>query len=216
MTLVTPQIIQSGSNYHVQHGTDAGLYVEFEMRPVLNQEKTDEAGRPIYEDKEYITIRIAGDTKTVRVRPVRLTDDGSGVPTDDIRWPRQYQAFKLQQQQVMDGTPLTEWSLITKSDAMSMKALNIHTVEQLAALGENNMNWLGARMMKEKAVAWLNQAQDNAGISQLQAENERLKNDIDAMKNQMAALIEAKPELAEKRKPGRPPKQDIVNGEDVS
>lgn len=214
MTLVTPQIIQQGQNYHVQHGTDAGLYVEFHMEAVENKQKSEEAGRPIFEDKEYITIRIAGDSKTVRVRPVQTIFD-VGVPPDAERWPRQYAAFKAQQSQAIEGTPLTEWSLITKSDAMSMKAMNIHTVEMLASLGDNNIDWLGGRSMRDKAKAWLEQAQGNAGISKLQADNDSLKNQVEALKNQMAALLDAKPELAEKKKPGRPPKE-VTNGENVS
>lgn len=214
MSLVDAQVVQQGDRYFVKHGDDAGLYVEFSIEAVQNEHKSTEAGRPIFEDKEYITIRIAGDNKTVRRRPVSLKWKGD-VPPDSERWPRQWQAFKNQQTQTVEGTPLTEWGMITKSDAMSMKALNIHTVEQLAELGENNMQWMGARMMRDKAKAWIAQSQGNAGLSKLQAENETLRNDLEALKNQMAALIDAKPELAEKRKPGRPAKE-VTNVENIS
>lgn len=200
MSLVDPKIIQQGMNYHVQHGDDSGLYVEFHMEAVENKEKSIEAGRPIFEDKEYVTIRIAGDSKTVRVRPVKYDWD-AGTPPDAERWPRQYQAFKNQQSQAIEGTPLTEWTMITKADAMSMKAMNIHTVEMLAALGDNNIDWLGGRMMRDKAKAWIEQAKDNSGIAKLQEENQRLRNDLEAIKNQLAALGEDKPRR------GRPPKE---------
>jgi len=208
------KVIKQGNNYHVQYGSDEGLYVEFSIEAIQNQARSDEEGRPIFEDKEYITIRIAGDNKTVRKRPV-LTKWEGNTPPDTERWPRQYQAFKNQQSQAIDGTPITEWAAITKSDAMSMKALNIHTVEQLAALGENNMQWLGARVMRDKAKAFLEQGKSGAVSSKLIAENEQLKADMEALKNQMAALIDAKPELALKRKAGRPAKE-VKNGEELT
>lgn len=199
MTLVQPQIIQQGNNYHVKHGDDNGLYVEFYMEAVLNEDKSKDAGRPIFEDHEYICIHIVGDTKTVRKRPIKHDWSGN-TPPDVERWPRQYQAFKNQQAQVTEGTPVTEWSLITKSDALSLKAMNIHTVEQLAGLQENNLNWLGARGMRDKAAAWIAQAKDNSGIAKLQSENESLKLQIEALQNQMNGLLEAKPELKKPRK----------------
>lgn len=73
-------IIKQGNNYYVQHGDDKGLYVEFTMETIENVARSEEEGRPIFEDKEYITIRIAGDTKTVRKRPVNLEGNGNIPP----------------------------------------------------------------------------------------------------------------------------------------
>lgn len=199
MTLVQPQIIQQGNNYHVKHGDDNGLYVEFYHEAVLNEERSKDEGRPIYEEKEYISIHIIGDTKTVRKRPVKHDWSGN-TPPDIQRWPHQYEAFKNQEKHVSEGTPITEWPVITKSDAMSFKAMNIHTVEQLAGLQENNLNWLGARAMRDKAAAWIAQAKDGSGITKLQAENDALKLQLEAMQNQLNGLIEAKPELKKSRK----------------
>lgn len=194
------KIVRQGDNYYAVHGDDSGLYVEFSIEPVKNERRSTEEGRPIFEEKEYITIRIAGDTKTVRKRPVKHTWDG-GTPPDPERWPRQYQAFKNQQsQEAVDGTPLHEWAMISKTDVMSLKALNIHSVEQLASLGENNMQWFGARQMRDKAIAWLESAKAGAGVSQLQQRLEQLEADNLALKSQLAALGEEKPRR------GRPPK----------
>lgn len=207
----TPKIIEQGNNVHVQHGSDAGLYVEFHMQAVENKQRSIEEGRPIFEDKEYITIFMPGDNKTKRVRPVKLDWD-AGTPPDPERWPRQWQAFKNQQQQVMEGTPLEEWGMITKSDALSMKAINIHTVEQLAGLQENHLTWLGARQMRDKASSWIEQSKGNAGISQLQAKYDALLNDFIALQNQvksMNSLDEDKPRR------GRP-KKEVTDDENIS
>lgn len=197
MTLVSPQIIQQGNNFHVSHGDDNGLYVEFTMEAVQNEEKSLEAGRPIFEEKEYITIRIVGDTKTVRKRPVKI-DWSANTPPDAERWPRQYQAFKNQQTQTVEGTPVTEWPQITRADAMSLKAMNIHTLEQLASLGDNNLQWLGARKMRDMALAWMKQAEDGKGIAQLQSKYDKLEADYTALKNELAALTEEKKKKVKK------------------
>lgn len=206
-------IIKQGNNVYVQHGDDSGLYVEFSMEAVQNEEKSLAEGHPVYEEKEYITIRIAGDTKTVRKRPVQLEWSGN-TPPDQERWPRQYQAFKNQQKQVMEGMPLEQWPLMNKADVMMVKGLNIYTVEQLSALGDNALTWLGARTWRDKAVAYLAEAKKGAGVAKLQAENEQLKMQMEALKNQMDALLEAKPELAEKKR-GRPAKE-VTNGADIT
>lgn len=200
---------------YVQHGTDNGLFVEFSVEPYLNNRKSDEAGRPIHEDREFITIRIPGDTKTVVKRFVKTESDSSG-PSDLERWPRQYEAFKKQiSQEHCDGTALEEWPMVTRSEVLNLKAMNIHTVEALAELGENGMNWTGARLMRDKAKAYLENAKNGIGVSGLAKENEFLKGQIAYLTDRIAA-IEAKNaengqniednEVSEPKKRGRKPK----------
>jgi hypothetical protein len=185
-----PRVTKQGQDsYHVTYGDDTGLYVEFECEAIEDEEKTISEGRPFYKNIDFITIRIAGDKNTVVKRPVRLYPD-AGVPADDKRFPRQWEAFKNKQKVVEDGTPITEWSLVDKSTAMMLKGVNVHTVEQLATVSDANLNWHGARTLRDKAVAWLEQSKKNAGISKLMDENEKLKADVEAMKNQLKALAD--------------------------
>lgn len=206
MTFVTPQIIQQGQNYHVQHGTDAGLYVQFYIESVRDDEASLEEGRPIYKDKEYVKIIPVGDKNTVVCRPIDLNGSGS-VPPDNIRWPSQYAAFKNQQQQVTEGTPLEQWPPLTKSQVLMMKAVNVHTVEQLCQVSDQNLGNLGmgARDLREKAKVYLESAKNGALPMAAQQEITDLKQQIEALKNQMAGFNEAK-------KRGRP-KSGEVNGE---
>lgn len=186
MDLATPTIIKQGNNYGVSHGDDRSLFVEFSIEPVKNEARSIEEGREIYEDKEYITIRFAGDKNTVRKTRVK---PGSDWPH---RFPMQWQAFKNQQVQVQEGTPITEWPLIGKSEAMELKAINIHTVDALAAVTDSNLKWHGARTLRDKAIYWLANAKDGAGLAKLQAENDDLRTQIEAMKNEIKALATQK------------------------
>lgn len=190
----SPKITEVGNNVYASYGDDNGLYPVFSVEAVKDEEASIKEGRDIYKDVEWITIHIVGDKLTAHSRPVQ--------PNDKQRFQKHYEAFKNQNIQLNTGTPLTEWSLIGKAMAMNLKAMNIHTVEQLASVADGNLTWMGARDLQKKAIAWLDSAKENAGISKLSSENEALRRDLEAIKNQMAAM------MSEPKKRGRPAKGD--------
>jgi hypothetical protein len=189
MSLVQPQVIQQGNNYHVQHGTDAGLYVEFYTQAIQDEEETTKQGRPIFNDVDFIKIIPVGDKNTIVCRPVKHTADAN-TPPDTIRWANQWAAFKAQKEQPVSGTPVTEWAPLTKSQAMMLKGVHIHTVEALAEVSDANLNniGMGARELRDKAKAFLAQAAGGAGVSKLVEENKDLRIKLEAMQNQLNAL----------------------------
>jgi len=193
MEFATATIIQQGNNYHVQHGTDKGLFVEFYLEAIEDQDETRAQGRPIYKDMEMISIRIMGDKNTHVVRPIDLKGTPT-TPPDNVRWPVQYAAFKNQSVQPQVGTPITEWPVVSKSMAMNLKSLNIHTVENLAEVSDGNLQniGMGARDLRDKAIAFIEQAKDGSGIVKLQEENKDLRTKIEALQNQINALAEQK------------------------
>lgn len=182
----------------VTHGTDKSLYVEFFMQAIEDEELSREHGRPIFRDREFIKIIPLGDKNTVVCRPVNFTAQGQ-TPADTDRWPVKYQQFKSQQEQVEEGTPITEWPPLTKSQALNLKGINIHTVEQLAAVQDNNLAniGMGARELREKAKAFIEASESTAGLNKLQSENEDLKIQVQALK----AQIEAFGKMLEKKEP---------------
>lgn len=192
MDLVSGTVVGNGNNLRVQHGTDAGLYVQFYMEAIKDEESSEKQGRQIFVDREFIKIIPVGDKNTVVCRPVNLKDDGV-MPPDNVRWPSQYAAFKNQQIQVNEGTPVEELPWLSKSQAMMFKSVNVHTVEQLAAVSDTNLSNLGmgARELREKAVNFIANANGGAGVGKLEKENKELRIELEAMKNQMAALIDA-------------------------
>lgn len=207
------QVIKQGNSYSVQHGTDNNLFVEFFMEAIHDEEESVKQGRPIYHDREFVKIIPVGDTKTIVCRPVDKVGT-QATPPDNIRWPRQYESFKNQQVQVMDGTPLEHWAPLTKSQVLMYKSANVHTVEQLANVSDTNLHNLGmgARDVREKAIAYLENAKDNSGISVLQKENEELKIQLQATQEQMKAVLERmakfeKDDDENAPRRGRPPKQ---------
>jgi hypothetical protein len=189
MTLTSPQIIQQGNSYKVQHGTDAGLFVQFYMESLKDEEQSAEKGRPIYIDREFIKIIPVGDKNTVVCRPVRKTWEGD-VPPDNERWPQQYAAFTNQQTQVTEGTPLEQWPPLSKSQVMTLKSVNVHTVEQLSVVSDTNLQNLGmgARDLRDKALAYLKDADSGSGLAEAQETIKKLTMEIEGLKNQMSGF----------------------------
>ena len=190
-TFAPANIVKQGNNLHVQYGDDNGLFVEFFKKPIEMKAESAKEGRPIFKDIDYIRIRPVGQNQTVVERKVRLTDSNS-EPADPIRFPRQWQAFQNQEAQAEEGTPINEWPPITKSKALELKAINIHTVEAMASVSDTNLTWMGAREMREKAQTWLESAKQGAAATKWEAEKETLLSEIKALKNQLAAPKKAK------------------------
>jgi hypothetical protein len=131
------------------------LLVRFTIEAQQNKTKTAEEGRPIFEDTEWISIMAPGSRNEVR-REARLGDKE--------RFPRHYAAFKNRQdQQVIEGTPLNEWTGATRSQVEEMRFWNILTVEQLAGTADSAMgSFRGLVTLKQSALKYLEASKGNA------------------------------------------------------
>jgi hypothetical protein len=189
MELASPQVHKSGNSLHVSHGDDKGLFVTFYNESVESPFKSEQAGHPVFDEVPFIHIIFPGNTTTQIRKPAKLKSD-NGVPSDPERFPKQWAAFQSQTETVTEGMPLTEWAPITKSVALNLKAIHVHTVEQLASLPDTALTWLGARDLQMKAKTWLKNAGDSAEVMRLAKENDNLKTDIEALKKQMAEIAD--------------------------
>jgi hypothetical protein len=171
----------------VSHGDDQGLFVVFERKAVQNKVKSEAAGRPIFDEFDYIEITIpGGKTKVVE----KVTDHHKQ------RFPKHWELH----QKMLDGktgasligTPLDQWPAMSVSQVHEMRALGIHTVDQLAHLNENGISAIGrgGRELKAKAAAFIAQASGDAEAEALAAENIRQADEITDLRNQIAQLAE--------------------------
>jgi hypothetical protein len=187
MDFAQARIVEQGNSLHVSHGDDSRLYVEFTMEAIHQTAKSEEEGRPIFKDVPHVRIHFPGDRTKQIFRPVKFEDDHQG-PADPRRFPQQWRAFEAQQEQVQTGTPIEQWGPLTKSQAMEFKAMHIHTVEQLAGIADSNLSWLGARELRDKAVAWLAQAENGKESLRLTAELAKRDAQIEDMQRQIKEL----------------------------
>ena len=188
---LTQQAMDAGRG--MQTSDDDVLFVRFFIKPRKNDARSAQEGRPIFEDCEYVEIRQPGNSGQVVCKVVnnKIIE----------RFPRHYAAYKQRSEVLHEGTPLSEWPLLTRSQVEELKALSVHTVEQLANMSDGNaLQHMGVMTLKQKAAEWLATVTDNVDRSELQA---ALKEKDD----QIAALLERIEALEAKPKRGRPKKQ---------
>lgn len=159
---------------------DETLLVKFFLEPVQNKERSNEEGRPIFEEREFVSIMVPGQKDNIVIREARETDKD--------RFPRHYAAFKNRVEQVVDGTPLEEWPAVTRSQVEELKFFNVFTVEQLAEISDSNaQNFMGIQLLRQKAKAFLEAANDvGAMADKLSAEIEKRDVEIAALQEALA------------------------------
>jgi hypothetical protein len=161
---------------------DARLYVEFHRKPVMISGKSQDAGRAIYEERDFIRIHVPGDKTSVV--------DRIATEQDKQRFADRYAKWKSGQADAIVGTPLTALPGMNPVKIEEYKFFKIVTVEQLADANDN----LGQKFMsfhsdKQKAKAFLEVAAGNAPIEKMHAELAKRDEEIETLKAQMAALM---------------------------
>lgn len=185
------------------NGDRDGTIARFYVRPVQNNFKSQQAGRPIFEDQEFVEIHVPGDRKTVVDTHVK--------EEHRRRWPRAYAAFKEGREAPLEGTALSEWAGITASQVEELRFSKVLTVEQLAALSDDQLNKtiaMGGFKLRASAQRFLEQATGSAPMERLAAENEVLKATLDETNRTLTALQAEVARLSAKAaEPSAPPPQ---------
>jgi len=151
---------------------DEHLLVKFFVKAAPDKAKTLENGCPIFVDREYVDIRVPGSRDGVS-RPA--------TPRDRARFPRHYAAFQQRKETPLEGTPLAEWPLATRSMVEMLAFSNVKTVEQLASMPDSaSGNFMGAGNLKRQAQEWLEDAKDDAGTVRLTARLEEAEAQVRA------------------------------------
>jgi hypothetical protein len=212
------------------HGDDSGLSVEFFIDDVYQPFLSHKEGRAIYHPVEMVRVIAPGSKSEFVTRvhhPAPGPEDQDRAPRQpwSERFPRQYAAFKAQQEQVPDGIPLEMCKFLPSHRVKELKAANVHTAEQYAAMPDSIVQTLGMGASREKQLCQQyisNDDQKTASLSRALAEAQEAKADVQMLKDQlaqlnammagqMAAQGKIYPETLEtvpapKRGPGRPPK----------
>jgi hypothetical protein len=173
-------VMEPGSQ--ARFAMDSKLAVNFFMKAVKNNFKSIEAGRPIYDEKEFVRIIIPGNSRTVFEDVV--TNEHRG------RFQDRYEKFKRGVAQSTSGTPLEVWPQMTVGQVAELKAMQVHTVEELAGMSDMNaQKIMGNFDLRRRAQAFLDAAAGDATNSKMAAELEKRDVEIAALKAQMEQLI---------------------------
>lgn len=159
---------------------DSRLQVRFYKRAVQQEQETLEAGRPIYKEFDFVHICVAGDS---------LTEiDTYVTPQHKLRFAQQWAQYMnrvgADDPQVV-GTPLSEWPIVSKSQAEELRAMKFHTVESIANASDQQLQRIGMAAgmspyaFRDKAKVFLNLA---ANV----AETDKREQEINALKEELA------------------------------
>lgn len=168
MDLARAQVYGLGSNLHVTYGDDKGLLVEFCDDAIEQPFETEKAGRAIFKQVPFLSIIFPGD-KTKRVyRPAS--------EADKQRFAMQWAAFEKGEKAIENGTPITQWNYLSKSQALELKHMGFWTVELLATATDTAIAGLiGGSAIRAQAQTFIAATKDDSKFTAMTAENEKLK-----------------------------------------
>jgi hypothetical protein len=163
-----------------EQGADSRLQVRFYKKPVHQEQESMDAGRPIYKEFDFVHICVAGDTLT-EIDTYALNSHKQRFP---IQWANYMNRVGADDQEVV-GTPVSEWPLVSKSQAEELRAMKFHTVESIANASDQQLQRMGMAAgmspyaFRDKAKAFLNLATNVA-------ETDKREQEINALKEELA------------------------------
>lgn len=193
-------------------------HVRFETRPAEDRAASIEAGHKVYKDIDWVIITPPGG-KDVRedhaetwLEKIRAQSE---VGQYDYEWARDfrkmYDMYKDGKEMPENGTPLRMCTtLFSPAEIANCLAVNVRTLEELAAVSEEGLGriGMGARALKTRAQEALKTGDGKESAMKVEAltiENADLKQKVadltsivTEMREQMALM------QPEKRGPGRP------------
>ena len=186
---------------------DSALHVEFRHDKLLNEFRSQQEGRPIYDWMDFVRISVPGNNLSVIDRPAH-NGDKMRFP---LHWARYEQSKETPGQ--VEGTPIDQWALIGRDQAETLRYFKFFTVESIAGASDQMITRLGSGAgmdpftLRTKAQAYLQAAKVAAeGVNredELRKRDEQIAKQqemLEAMQAQLAELT------AQKRGPGRPAK----------
>lgn len=153
----------------------------FHHESVKDELASQEQGRPIFRDELRVQF----------IMPASPNQPVMRVTQEHIeRWPKQYEAFMRGGEMAVEGTPLEQWPIMTRAMVLELKALGLYSVEQCAMMPDTAVQKVGrgGYAIRERAKAYLDEAESLAFSERLNAENEKLTSRVSAQDHQIDEL----------------------------
>lgn len=162
----------------INNKTEDGVFARFYNKAVKTG-NTKENGLPEFKNKVYVEIRIRDNNDVV---------DRKADEEDFARFPIEYNRFLLEQKQIENGTPLTQFAFLDAVQLESCKFRGIFTVEMLAGLDEDKAKLMGLVDEKELAQKFIDISKNNQAISEFAKKEKKYQNEIKKLKEEIARL----------------------------
>lgn len=152
---------------------DKRLAVKFYKKAVKNNFKSRKEGKNVFDELEFISIRIPGDNTSVVHREV--------TEQDKKRFSVIWENYLKKEDDLQNGIPLEMLPSLSEAQIENLKSYRVYTIEQLAGLQESFMGKiLGSRDMIKSAKKFLE------GDSYA----ERLEKELQELKRKLSAIEE--------------------------
>jgi len=165
-------------------------YVMFETRAIEDRAASLAAGHYVGKDVNYAIVTPSGSKDRIE----KIAEEwlaGLEEATQQERFPREwleayrskYKTWVETREIPEDGTPILGWPALSPAQAQAILNANVRTLEDLAEANESTLTaiGMGARSLKEKAIAWLATAQDTGKVAE----------EVDSLRKEKASLIAA-------------------------
>ncbi len=168
-----------------QAEADKKLMVMFYRDTIKNEQKSIEAGRPIFDEIDLIKIITPGS---------RDSFVGDATPQYQERFPQQWSRYRQGKDQALgSGTPLNQLPWMTEGQIAEFNAVGCRTVEQLVGMSDAlSQKFMGHHQIKQRAQAYLDAAAGVAPTLKLQAELEKRDSQIANLQSQIDAMLAVK------------------------
>lgn len=162
----------------VKFGDDSAQVVVFYTRSVFNAAKSKAKGARFYENEIWVKMHPPGERLNVIDRPVS--------DLDKIKYQRQWNLFLQNKTQVPDGTPIDLLFPNSPATADSLKAFNVHTIQQCANLSSHALQTIGmgAQDWANMAKQYLDSASSGTSFLKLRSELDQEKQDNRILRQQ--------------------------------
>jgi hypothetical protein len=168
-----------------QRMADRSLNVRFYWATVKDGPASVREGRDIEvpEERVHIVTPAVRDGDTNQRAHAEWKKFGDEVVTYAMRFEDQYRRFRASEQQVASGTPIAGVQWLDGGQKATLKALDVHTVEQLAGLSGQALKNLGAggTAWQQAAAEFLRTTKEGAEVTNLVRENAQLKESMAAL-----------------------------------
>lgn len=164
-----------------QSDADKRLLVLFYREPIKNEQKSIDAGRPIFDEIDLVKIITPGS---------RDTFVGDASEEYQRRFPTQWARYKAGREQGSSGTPLNQLPFLSMGQVAEFNAVGCTTVEHLVGMSDNlSQKFMGHFALKQRAQEYLDAAKGAAPTLKLQAELAKRDEQIAELKATVDALV---------------------------
>ncbi len=182
------------NDFHKPRAGDERLAVRFFRKAKQDAVASQEAGRPIFKEVDYMQVMIPGDRNSSVVRPV--------APGDKARFAKQYEHWKTtQSNDIVVGTPLEAWGVLSLAQTEEFRYFGIRTIEHMADLRDDVAQKIpGAQQLKQRAAQFVQLAKDEAPMKKMEAELGKRDNEIETLRQAIADQAAQLKDLRDNRK----------------